>query len=126
MSAADAWHTGTGPERREAALLTLETVRTEALRLVRQRLEALYAERQQAHGPERAHVSADDAGRIWSQILDRQELPGAGRISRAFLGCVFRDGTWEFTGTYQQSSQPKNHARLLRQWRKKGVPCSSS
>lgn len=102
----------TGAERKEAALRALEALRAEALTHVRARLEGLYLERR-CQGTY-AQVTADDAARILTDLTLLETRYA--HLPRTFLGCVFRDGRWRKTGHMIQSSQPRNHCRLLHAW----------
>ena len=117
------WDQGTGQERKEAALQHHEDKRWEVLGYIRSSLRDLYKRRvelhQRASAAERRvvepFVTADDAARYFEEWMASN--PGH-RISRAFLGAVFREEGWVPLTKHPDhpSTQPKNHGRLLLRW----------
>ena len=62
-------------------------------------------------------ITPDDA-RDYFESLDP---PGPERLSRNFLGCVFRGREWEVVGTYT-SATPGSHGNRLNIYRLRGKP----
>lgn len=113
------WEQGTGQERKEAALQSHENKRREVLGYIRSSLRDLFNRRAEARYRRGelvpVFVTADDASRYFEEWMASN--PGH-RISRAFLGAVFREEGWAPIGEFPDhpSTQPKNHGRLLLRW----------
>lgn len=112
------WDKGTGEERKDRALQHLEAARHAALTTIRTRLRELYRLRAK-QGPLFAWVNADDAAAIYLEV--RRRRPEMQDVPRCFLGATFKEKGWVWTGSFEQSKQPQNHARLLRSWRWEGA-----
>ena len=104
-----------GELAKEAVLADLAVCRAAALTLVRERLKAYYDGQVAKHGQHHAYVTGDDAATFYDLLMAEGKVAV---LPRTFLGGVFRDGRWEFTGTMVKSKQPNNHARLLYCWRR--------
>lgn len=116
-------HAGTQPDNpekvvRDEVLDGLESSRSRIIDYLRDRMRTLYARRMAAEGYRLACVTADDA----RHILDNDpRFPGPQEFNRNFLGCLFREEGWEWTGNLAYSRTPGSHANLIRCWRWVGV-----
>lgn len=107
----------TEEDARDAALAALEVSRASLLKWLRREMKRLYAQRVIDRGYDRAFVSADDA----RKILDSDpKVPGPDKLSRNFLGTLFKgEKGWRACG-FTKSETPGSHANLLRIWRWEG------
>jgi hypothetical protein len=100
-----------GRTTKERELSAHEAERADVLAAIRRDLVALYRERARVGDPSSAFVNGDDAARIFDALYPEWTQ------GRAFLGSVFKSREWIHTGAFVESTQTKNHGRLLYCWK---------
>ena len=112
----------TGEAKKEKALKLAEDGHPERLQRLREALKKLYHER--ATDPYNPHpslhfVTADDA----VHILEKNNNYGYGDINdpKPWLGALFREPGWKFTGDWAPSVRASNNGRMNRCWRWEGA-----
>lgn len=102
-----------GEALKQEILLRLEMSNADALKVIRERLAALYCFRvaKDPHGSG-VFVTADDARRIYDGLESRPH-------KTAFLGAVFKSAEWKWAGQMVKSLRTGRHAGLLYTWRLK-------
>ena len=100
-------------EKAQQVLDGFEYSRGEYLDMIRAGLRIVWKHRFDEVGHD-AYVTADDARAIFEAIPN---VPGPKRLSRNFLGQVFRTDEWEWTDQYVKSKTPGLHGNPIKCWR---------
>lgn len=105
-----------GEKRKEKAIEKHEnSSRAPLLRVLRNRLKLTYDLRVRKHGFE-AFVTADDAATLLKELpVDRDSEGNA--LPRNWMGALFKEPGWKFTGRTVPSLRPEANGRHVRCWR---------
>lgn len=109
-------------ELRDRVLEDLAERRAHFVTVLRDRMAALYLERRHL-----ARLAGEDADAVYVTSTDVREefeslpnIPPPDKLSRNFLGTIFRSDAWEACGV-EPSTTPGRRGALIRRWRYVGT-----